>query len=160
MPNDYVLISAMTGDHVHGVEVSDPDCPIDIQQYPDALDWATRQGWGPDASDELIYVQPAEDRDVPDGFASYLVSTGARACYSVYAEVSPRQLDAVITEELAPGVLRPGISGRPPSGASADCLWATEGEISRVRARLAAHGVLVAPGPAVISPGDEGLSDA
>lgn len=67
----YILVSALVGDRVDGIEVSDPKCPIDLRDHPDAMAWAEGQGYGPDNPDELVYVQRADEADVPAGFESY-----------------------------------------------------------------------------------------
>lgn len=66
-PRVVILISAMSGDSVPGVEVSDPECPIDIRDYPEAMTWASAQGWNYEDSDELVYVADADD-GIPGGF--------------------------------------------------------------------------------------------
>lgn len=69
----YLLVSATTSDRTPGVEVSDPECPINIEDHPAALAWAQEQGWGNDP-DELIYVVAAgsdEADEIPDGLPVY-----------------------------------------------------------------------------------------
>lgn len=76
------LVSAVVGDRVDGIEVSDPECPINLPDYPDAVDWATRQGWAGD-DNELVYVL-AEDAEVPAGFPVYRLeveATGPRCTH-------------------------------------------------------------------------------
>lgn len=65
----HVLISALQHDRVPGVEVSTPECPIDIHDYPEAVAWAQAQGWGPDPA-ELIYVADA-DAQISPGYPTY-----------------------------------------------------------------------------------------
>ena len=52
----YTLVSAVSGDQVPGVEISDPACPVQWERLPaDAQAWAQEQGYGRD-DDELLYV--------------------------------------------------------------------------------------------------------
>ena len=74
----YMLISAVPGDRVPGTEVSAPDCPIDIHDYPDAVAWARSHGWGDDL-DELVYVaDPSEAGDLT-GWPTYILNTTSSA---------------------------------------------------------------------------------
>lgn len=67
--SSYILISATSSDRVPGVEVGDPDCPIDIHNYPEAVAWAEAQGWGD--PDEMIFVVKEGEEDIPAGFPTY-----------------------------------------------------------------------------------------
>lgn len=68
----WTLVSALAGDRVPGVEVSDPECPIDIHDYPEAVEWAEAQGWGNDPN-ELVYVIPDDGTEVPTGYPTYRI---------------------------------------------------------------------------------------
>lgn len=66
-PRVVTLVSATQGDTVPGVEISDPDCPIDWHNLPaDAKAWAEAQGYGADDT-ELLYVLDA-GHGAPEGF--------------------------------------------------------------------------------------------
>jgi hypothetical protein len=71
----YVLVSAMVGDVISGVEAGDPAAPIDIRDYPEALAWALQQGYGPHNPDELVYIQEEDQTCVPAGWRCYHLDT-------------------------------------------------------------------------------------
>lgn len=66
------LVSATQGDIVPGVEISDPDSPIEWADLDDAArQWAEQQGYGDDDS-ELLYVL-TEGQEPPDGFPTLTI---------------------------------------------------------------------------------------
>jgi prevent-host-death family protein len=89
-PITITLVSANPGDVIDGVEISDPACPFEWTDLPKAAkDWATGQGYGPDAEDELIYVV-TEGAEVPTGFPVFLIERDSVRTSEIYDDFSGR----------------------------------------------------------------------
>lgn len=87
----YILVSALSGDAVPGIEVSDPECPVDITAHPAALAWARAQGWGID-DDELVYVVDPRVDDVdavPSGSETFRLDVETAPVVDAAALITP-----------------------------------------------------------------------
>ncbi|WP_239404621.1 hypothetical protein [Frankia sp. Cj3] len=68
----YIFVSAIAGDRVPGIEISDPDCPVTWDDLPqEARRWARTQGYGGDEGELLYVLTPGQD--VPDGHPSLAI---------------------------------------------------------------------------------------
>ncbi len=75
MAATYILISALAGDRVPGVEISSPESPVEWADLPrSAQSWAVELGYGSEG--ELLYVAD-ESAAIPLGFEWIAVGGGA-----------------------------------------------------------------------------------